>query len=256
MPFFSNHLRLRARGLLSVAALAISPALAEPNYEPIYNYHPTSIFAQVGQPVGRLRTTTDRGASGCTAFLISTRHMITNEHCVGERYWNRDTKEWMPRQILSVTLEMGVVDPNDQTSVETFAVQMPPLEMDEALDYAILSIVGNPADTYGFLSISAETPRFKTPLWIIGHPKLKVQQISRLHCRVIKHPRPHRRRLHHTCPTEGGNSGSPVFDASTGNVIAINNAHYSAEIRDIGLAVPFSLIAEQSAILRSIIDGQ
>ncbi|WP_275290376.1 trypsin-like serine peptidase [Sulfitobacter mediterraneus] len=220
------------------------------------DYHPTSIFAQVGQPVGRLRTLTSFGRSGCTAFLISPTHLMTNEHCIGDRHWDHKTKTWLPRTVQSVKVEMGAVDPNDNQRIDTYSVQMPPLEMNEALDYAILNVTGNPADKYGYLAISTAKPAFKMPLWIIGHPKLKVQQISRLHCRVIQHARPHKHRLHHTCPTAGGNSGSPVFDASTHEVIAINHARYSAEVRDVGLAVPFHIIAAQSPLLRAIIGNQ
>lgn len=250
---FTPRLFCTALALACFASQAT--AQSEPAYEPIHEYHPTSIFALVGSPVGRLRSKTSLGPSGCTGFLISPTHLMTNEHCVGDRWWDRKTKTWLPREVISVVVEMGAVDPSDPKRIETFAVQLPPLEKNEALDYAILTVEGNPAETFGFLSISTAPPQTGMPLWIIGHPKLLVQQISRVRCRVIEHARPHADRLHHTCPTAGGNSGSPVFDASTSEVIALNNAHYSAENREVGLAVPFRLIAAQSPLLRSIIDS-
>jgi len=242
---------------MALAGLAsCNPVQAEPTYEPMANYHTSSIFVQVGMPVGRLRTKTSYGPSGCTAFLISESHLMTNEHCVGKRRWDRKQKKWFSRNINKVEMEMGAIDPNNRSRIEKYTVQMPPLEIDEALDYAILKVKGNPAEKYGYLSISLEKPEYKMPLWIIGHPKLLPQQISRTHCRVIKHPKPHRKRLHHTCPTAGGNSGSPVFNASTSEVIALVYAHYSVTQKDVGLAVPFHLIAEQSKLLRDIINAQ
>jgi len=249
--------RLRLPCILAFASLtSIAAAQSEPAYEPMANYHSSSVFAQVGQPVGRLRTKTSDGPSGCTAFLISQNLLMTNEHCVGERRWDRNKKKWFPRTVHKVDVEMGAIDPTNKKGFETFSVQMPPLEIDQKLDYAILKVNGNPAAKYGYLSISTDIPQFKMPLWIVGHPKLKVQQISRTACRVIKHPKPHRNRLHHTCATAGGNSGSPVFDASTGQVIALLYAHYSATVKDVGLAVSMHELVKHSKLLREIISAQ
>lgn len=256
MQNISTRLKRILTTLILIGTSSLGSVHAEPAYEPIFNYHPTSIFAQIGHPVGRLRIQTSRGRSGCTAFLISETHLMTNEHCVGKRAWDHKKREWFPRIVLKVKVEMAAVDPKDNSSMETFAVQMPPLEINEALDYAIMKVEGNPAAKYGYLAISTAKPQMKMPLWIIGHPKLKVQQISRVRCMVIKHPIPHPNRLHHTCPTAGGNSGSPVFDASTSEVIALNYAHYSVKVRDIGLAVSFHEIAKQSPLLREILKTQ
>lgn len=241
--------------LLLVTSISLASA-SEPEYEPIISYHQNSIFAQVGKPVGRLRTQTSNGPSGCTAFLISEKHLMTNEHCIGNRVWNRKEQVWTPRTITSVKVEMGATGSTEPNSMKTYAVRLPPLETNRVLDYAILEFEGNPTSEFGYLSISTTKLDYNMPLWIIGHPKLKPQQISRITCKVIKHPKPRPNRLHHTCPTAGGNSGSPVFDASTGQVIALVYAHYSVDRKDIGLAITMSELAKQSPILSAIINDQ
>lgn len=239
-----------------ILASTFNSANAEPAYEPIINYHPSSIFAQFGKAVGRLRIQTSRGHSGCTAFLISEIHLMTNEHCVGKRAWDHKNRKWLPREVHKVKVEMAAVNPKDKTKIETFAVQMPPLEINEAFDYAILKVDGNPASRFGYLSISTQAPEAKIPLWIIGHPKLKVQQISRIACRVISANIYGKNSFTHTCPTIGGSSGSPVFDASTGSVIGLNHARDASKIPQLGYAIPFSKIAKQSSLLREIIKAQ
>ncbi len=53
------------------------------NYEnePIINYSPGSVFAQIGRSVGRLDVLTDKGVFPCTAFIVSEKHILTNYHC-------------------------------------------------------------------------------------------------------------------------------------------------------------------------------
>ncbi|MEO1749313.1 MAG: hypothetical protein AAFR27_11980, partial [Pseudomonadota bacterium] len=63
------------------------------------------------------------------------------------------------------------------------------------------------------------------------------------------------KRLLHSCPSVGGSSGSPVFDAGSGMVIAINHASTRKEDPSLGLAIPMREIAKHSALLRSIIDA-
>ena len=93
-------------------------------------------------------------------------------------------------------------------------------------------------------------------MWIIGHPKLKTQQISRVDCRITKSRQNGRNSFSHTCPTIGGSSGSPVFDASNGNVIGIAHAVDDAFDPKIGYGIPFSKIAEQSALFQKIVHEQ
>ena len=239
--------------LFSSLSLTGSVLAKEPDYEPLSDYHANSVFGQIGTPVGKLIITTNRGIYNCTAFLISPPYLMTNEHCVSSRIYDVKKKKWIMRQITKVHVEMNYVDPSDRSYVKDFFVQMPPLEMNATLDYAILKVEGNPAAEFGYLSLSISKPQEKTPLWIIGHPRGLAKQISRVHCRVLPYSKPHIRSLHHTCPAVPGSSGSPVFDANTSQVIALNYAGLGGTNFKIGLAVPFYHIAKQSSLLRSIL---
>lgn len=256
MKFVPKLIRQLMVMMTTIFLSVVTGIAADASFEPILNYHAASIFVQVGLPVGRLNVDTSIGGHLCTAFLISETHLMTNAHCVGNTKFDAKKNKRIPRTVSKVELEMGFVDPANRLNVRTFSVHMPPLEMNRTLDYAILKVEGNPSAKFGYLSISTIKPEEKMPLWIIGHPAGMAQQISRVHCRVIRHAKPHARRLHHTCPAIGGNSGSPVFDASTGDVIAIHHASYSLSKPDIGLAIPFYYIVKQSDLLRSILQIQ
>jgi len=243
---------------LALAGLAsINPVLAEPAYEPMANYHSSSIFVQVGTPVGRLNIKTDKGNFYCTGFLISQKHVMTNQHCVDNKWYDRKTKKKTYQKVEKIDLELGYIDPANKSKIKTFNVKLPALEVSKTLDYAILEVEGNPAQTFGYLSISSVQPVEKMPLWIIGHPRGKAQQISRIKCLSIFPIQKRNNRLQHTCPAVPGSSGSPVFDASTGQVIAIHHAGYITKSKQkIGLAVPLADIANQSSLLRDIINTQ
>ena len=253
-----SELRLTSALAVAITGLScLTPAQAEPAYEPMANYHASSIFAQVGQPVGRLKIKTDKGSFHCTGFLISTNHVMTNDHCVDDKWPNRKTKKTINRNVQAISFELGYVDATNKTTVKIYTVKLPALERSKALDYAILEVEGNPAEHFGYLAIAASTLMVKMPLWIIGHPRGKPQQISRIQCLSVTPIQKARNRLQHTCPAMPGSSGSPVFDASTGQVIAIHHAAYTTKSKKkIGLAVPLADIANQSKLLRDIINTQ
>lgn len=243
--------------LLLSANNSLCLAAAEPAYEPMIDYHSSSIFAQVGTPVGRLSIKTDKGSFYCTAFLISESHLMTNHHCIDDNWYDNKKKKTIKQTIEKISLELGYLDTKNKSAVKSFNVELNSLEKNKSLDYAILKVKGNPAESFGYLSISATKPVAKMPLWIIGHPRGKPQQISRIQCLSILPIEKRRNRLQHTCPAVPGSSGSPVFDASTGQVIAIHNAGYTTKSKKkIGLAVPLADIANQSSLLREIINAQ
>ncbi|MBL4761023.1 MAG: trypsin-like peptidase domain-containing protein [Mariprofundaceae bacterium] len=253
MKFLSQYLKQLPTALALFGISSASVAQAEPTYEPILDYHASSIFAQVGAPVGRLHIQTSAGNFYCTGFLISENHLITNRHCLAKIRYDKKQKKNIPQMIKKVTLELGYIDPANKTASTRYKVKLPALETNEALDYAILEVENDPASEFGYLSISTNVIKEKSPLWIIGHPRGKAQQISRIHCKSILPARSIPNRIQHTCPAMSGSSGSPVFDASTGQVIAVHHASIKGVKPKIGLAVPFSEIIKQSMLLRKIL---
>lgn len=256
MKFITQNLRQFSTALALVSACGVSSAQAEPIYEPILDYHASSIFAQVGAPVGRLHIQTSAGNYYCTGFLISKNLLITNEHCVAKVWYDKKQNKIIPQIIKKITLELGYIDPTNKSASSHFYVKLPALETNKELDYAILEVENNPAEEFGYLSISTVEPKEKSPLWIIGHPRGKAQQISRVHCKSIRPVARSSKRIQHSCPAVSGSSGSPVFDASTGEVIAIHHASIKNAKPKVGLAVPFFEIAKQSKLLRGILKFQ
>jgi V8-like Glu-specific endopeptidase len=114
--------------------------------------------------------------------------------------------------VLGYTQE-GVDEP-----VRRYTVSPAPIESNKTLDYTILEVFGDPGATFGQLRIASSEPFENAPLWIIGHPLGEAQRISREQCKS-GNPVLSGGRLLHTCDTLPGNSGSPVIDPDSREVI-------------------------------------
>jgi hypothetical protein len=94
----------------------------------------------------------------------------------------------------------------------------------EALDATVLELKTYPSAAVGLpLSDTAVTlARPPQPVYIIGHPGGRAIELSIHDNKLVRCKEP---KLHYRAPTEGGSSGSPVFDALQWKVIAL---HHSA----------------------------
>lgn len=214
------------------------------NNEPIIAYAPTSKFARLGQPVGQLLIVTDAGPAPCTAFLVSDRHILTNHHCIPGVL---DQAALGATKITSVTLALGFLNPGRQEEAQFFPVNPVPIETNEALDYSVLEVDGSPGTQFGTLPLATTPVTEGMPFLIIGHPLGKSQHISREGCRSAR-PAIEGDRLRHTCDTLGGNSGSPIIDASTGMVVGLHNSGDSAA--GVNFGIPMDRILAASKVLR------
>lgn len=231
-------------------AQSVNVAPAEISLEPVSSYNRTSVFFQVGLPVGKLLIRTEIGTGSCTGFLIAERYLITNEHCIADKPVDGEQDQQRTVPVVKVDLLLGYLDDADNGVQTEYSVVLPPVEANEDLDYAILEVLGNPSEKFGFLSISAAPATENMPLWIIGHPHGEPQQISRTFCKSATPPIFKKTRLRHSCGSKPGSSGSPVFDASTRHVIALHHAHLPHDKS--GLAVLFSVIVPQSPFLQRL----
>lgn len=244
---------MKLSGLGAFAVAALMPCVtanADPAFEPVSGYNPSSIFSQVGLPVGKLLIKTDLGPIHCTGFLVTQTHLITNEHCVVYRKDGGKQGGLSEHPAEKIELLLGYTDSSDSRAQAVYPVSLPPVEVNRALDYAVLEVRGDPPERFGFLSLSSAAPVENMPLWIIGHPGGKPQQISRIRCKSATPAIHSKNRLHHFCGTEPGSSGSPVIDATTRQVIAVNSAYFRHD--GSGIAVPFSVIVPQSPFLLTL----
>ena len=223
--------------------ITLELAIGDYNNESIRNYSADSIFARMGQSVGRLDILTDAGVFPCTAFIVDENHLLTNHHCVPGILDNESARA---TRIEAVQFVTGYVQQGVTQNTRTFQVLPVPVETSVDLDYSVLRVLGNPAADYGQLALAGGAPRDGDPFWVIGHPMGEAQRISREQCRANA-PALSNRRLLHTCDTLPGNSGSPVIDAGLQQVIGL---HHAGSKRDsVNFAIPMQDILAQSRIL-------
>ena len=212
------------------------------NIEFISNYSTSSPFAQLGRAVGKLDILTDTNKfAPCTAFLIADNRLVTNYHCVPGVL---DHPQIGGNSIAALQVHFGFIRDGIKGDTQSFHVSPVPLEMNEALDYTVLKVLGDPNSEFGALELSATVPEDRAPFWVIGHPLGEAQRISREKCQASS-PAIEGNRLLHTCDTMPGSSGSPVIDAGLRQVIALHNASAGS----VNLAVPMAEILGASKIL-------
>lgn len=222
------------------------------NNEPISLYNPRSVFFQRGRPVGRLDVLTNVRVFPCTAFLISDKYLLTNHHCVPGLLDIPEVRDLGATRIESIQLVLGYTREGIEEDAERFNVSPVPVEQDKGLDYAILEVFGRPSDKYSVVTLATEAPYDSQPYFIIGHPLGSSQRISREQC-LSAAPAISGGRVLHKCDTLPGNSGSPVFDGDTRNVIALHHAGSSRN--SINYAIPLARIVEKSPILRGLAEA-
>jgi V8-like Glu-specific endopeptidase len=211
--------------------------------EPIINYSVGSVFAQMGRSVGRLDVLTDKGMFPCTAFIVSSKYILTNYHC---SLGLLDNEQINATRIDATQFVAGYIQTGIEEGTNKYTVIPTPIETSKDLDYAILEVIGNPAEEYGQLKLADVAPNQGDPFWIIGHPMGEGQRISREKCKA-NNPALSAGKLLHTCDTLPGNSGSPVIDAGLQQVVALHHAGSRAD--SVNYAILMSDILENSKIL-------
>ena len=211
--------------------------------EPISNYSDGSIFAQIGRSVGRLDVLTDKGVFPCTAFIVSKKYILTNYHC---SLGILDNERIGATQIQGTQFVAGYTQTGIDEGTKKYMVVAQPIEVNKALDYAVLEVLGDPSEEYGQLKLASVMPTDGDPFWIIGHPMGEGQRISREKCKANA-PAVSAGKLLHTCDTLPGNSGSPVIDAGLQQVVALH--HAGSQKDSVNFAILMSKILENSTVL-------
>ena len=169
-------------------------------------------IANLGKSVARLRFIADDGrALVCSAFLVTSDLMFTNQHCIATE----------------TEMESALVDFDfDSADTQVTGVRLRELvESDFGLDYSVIRLRDKVARTP--LRLSTSRPADRTNLLIIQHPAGEPKQVSIADCGVSgalvngRDGRP--TDFGHTCDTKGGSSGSPVFDRGSQTVVGLHH---------------------------------
>ena len=182
----------------------------------------------------------------CSGFAISKSLFLTNWHCGGippkasDQYWS--SKSLLQNAVIDFSWHNGGVSQNlferNQYKISASTVNARnPVHDDPLLDYAVLRI--EPINRSNSLRVAklAVDDNIAGAIKIIHHPLGEKKQITR-NCMMDKSisgwkDSSKETEFTHNCDTEGGSSGSPVFNSSD-RVIGLHHAgfDYDAECKN------------------------
>ena len=244
----------------------------EPTYEPFRAFAQSERYGSIGRAVGRLDLLVEDvqragpALTYCTATLISEDVIVTNYHCVPGI--NPEVT------ILAAELRMGLHHDPDEPGEAFQIADLRPLDALRDLDFVLLRVRGSPGRTYGYVRLDPRDPRDDEPLFIIHHSLGLPKMLTRRNCTVFQSESaasvagqaggPNTVRydpdtdVTHRCDAQGGSSGALVFSQIDDRVVGLHFAGTRDEVppdRRFNLFKRFTLIAERSAVLASIVVG-
>jgi V8-like Glu-specific endopeptidase len=198
----------------------------------------SDLLRLLSSPVGRLAIAVPNGTAYCTASLIDDDKILTNYHCLPTLGGS------------AARFQLGYLKGGSDVGVESFDVNVEPLEANQDLDYSILSLGAQPGKKWGKIALSIDDPPSNNALFIIHHPGGFAKQITRGRCKAAN-PAIVGDDLRHVCDTLPGSSGAPVFDNNTRKVVGLHN-------RSLGLnsgnsSIRIASIAESSSLVSDIL---
>ena len=192
--------------------------------EDIIQYRDNPLVWGLQGSVARLLLIQDGLPAWCTGFMIADNVLMTNHHCVRSQAECGDLK---------VQFNYYVTEAGNKAEISQFnCVGFNVHHASEELDYALIQLAGSPGTKFGMVEFNHETydtmsdPPKGSDIIVIQHPAGKPKRIARLNCLIDDIPVDAKRPesdFAHSCDTEGGSSGSPVFD-TTGKLVGLH--HY------------------------------
>lgn len=197
------------------------------------------------------------GIGACTGWLIGDAgHLMTNEHCITSASDAANTDYELMAEGATCTTNCASYGGCPGTVVATSGTL---IQLDVALDYALVKLPVNPSATYGFLQLRAGGAQVDEQIYIPGHPaawgkriasnsthandasgKCEVYSLNEVPCSGGTAD------VGYFCDTQGGSSGSPVVGSGDHLVVALHHCAYcpnlgvpiQAIISDLGSNLP------------------
>ncbi|MEC7288939.1 MAG: SUMF1/EgtB/PvdO family nonheme iron enzyme, partial [Pseudomonadota bacterium] len=188
--------------------------------EPAKDYTQDERIRLRAEAVGRLDVMLSNDCfQTCTATLVGPDRIVTADHCFG-RY--RDKGGVSPIAAHVVFGHLDSLDTKD--TVLKRRVDLSSIESlmqdsgDDGADIAFARL-DRPLNTYTYAEFAKVPPEPNQLLYVIGHPKGLFQTITRGACRVLEISGI---QIVHTCDTEGGSSGAPIFLQASNLIVGIH----------------------------------
>ncbi len=186
-------------------------------FEPLSEFNEGDIFRKQSRPVGRLSMLVrgkdgSEGVATCTATLVSDDRLLTNYHCI----------PGFEGTVLKAIIHLGYLR-QDQDAVDSYPVDIDPLNADAGLDFSLLHVEGNPGQKYGHVEVVPARVEPNSSLVIFHHPAGLPLRLTRFRCKAYPGAAYNGHVFRHRCDTLGGSSGSLVFDNSH-RVVALHHS--------------------------------
>ena len=222
------------------------------NLEPIIATQDTESNSPA-RSVARVETLDGKGF--CTASRISKDIFLTNFHCfefVGcdELQFHLGYEKNLPESKQLIFTCKNVLAKNERFDYAVYRAEFSTKKPGpEELDFNSLmptNFDGNTASLadYPIATLWGGPLTVDEPLLVASHPRARLKEVDQSSDCKLRSVEPEeflgRETITHTCDTEGGSSGSPVFDRKSGYIIAL---HWGGT-EDYNMAVPVSLILE------------
>lgn len=149
-----------------------------------------------------IRTPSGRALGTGTGFLVAPGVILTNHHVLPD-------PQTALRSEIRFDYERGIDGRRNEGAVRTLRPDRL-FHADAGLDFAVVAVEGGTAE-FGYLPLVAQTGKVAEGEWltIVQHPKGEPKQVCVRENRLIKRAADV---LWYTSDTQGGSSGSPVFN--------------------------------------------
>jgi V8-like Glu-specific endopeptidase len=135
----------------------------------------------------------------CTGTLLPHGYVLTNHHCIPGHG---------PGQPVRASILMNYLE-QDGRDARRFDLSVTPVETDEKLDFAIVSVHGDASEFEGVLLSDAPVQPDQS-LIVIHHPEQRPMVMTRFRCQAFSE-QPDQSALRHRCDTLPGSSGAMIF---------------------------------------------
>lgn len=189
-------------------------------YVSAYNYDRSSKYRQIGQSVGRFEMYWWDGRNNkykmsvCTASIVAEDHIIANRHCV--------TDDDGGATLVKAQIRMGYLGSKSPGTL--YKVEIKSIDISKSLDYALLGVYGSPFTHYKKLKFKPRDPGPKEKLFMIQHPAGLSQKVVTGCTAQTWDIESGDRGFMHSCSSEGGSSGSPIFSEEDNSIVGLHYA--------------------------------
>jgi V8-like Glu-specific endopeptidase len=156
-----------------------------------------------------------RMTGGCTAFHLGYGLVATAGHCLQDL-----AKNPVETSCHSMDITWGVLA-GENGAGRSRCMKVLEYKFDQEADYALLQVDPIP-ETAVALERDPRAMKFRAEALVVGYPKGRSLSLSGT-CEATLASDPDSQIFHHRCDTLPGNSGSPVLDAATLEVIGVHN---------------------------------